>query len=319
MATSPAEEVAQDFSPFLKIYKDGHIERLVGVDVVPQSLDPETGVESKDVVISPDVFARLFAPKHAGAGDQKLPLVLYFHGGGFCVETPFCAKYHNAVKTIVAESSVVAVSVHYRLAPENPIPIPYDDSWAAFEWAASHSEGTGPDEWLNARADFRRVFLAGDSAGANIAHNLALRAGVSGSPAGVNLIGIVLIHPYFWGVEPIGNEPKEAEKRAMAEGIWRFSYPATQNGTDDPWMNPAKDPNFGKLGCGRVLVFVAEKDGLRDRGWYYKELLEKSEWGGTVEVVEAKGDDHVFHLSNPTCDNAVSLVKKIASFVNEEK
>ena len=65
--------------------------------------------------------------------------------------------------------------------------------------------------------------------------------------------------------------------------------------------------------------FVAEKDGLRDRGWYYKELLEKSEWGGTVEVVEAKGDDHVFHLSNPNCDNAVSLVKKIASFVNEEK
>ncbi|KAE9607267.1 putative carboxylesterase [Lupinus albus] len=46
------------------------------------------------------------------------------------------------------------------------------------------------------------------------------------------------------------------------------------------------------MGCGRVLVFVAENDILKDVGWYYKEVLEKSEWNGVVEVIEAKGEGH---------------------------
>ena len=81
-------------------------------------------------------------------------------------------------------------------------------------------------------------------------------------------------------------------------------------------MNPTKDPSLGRLGCERVLMCVAEKDGLRERGWFYKETLEKSGWAGTVEMLESRGSDHVFHLANPTCDNAVALLNKIASFVN---
>jgi acetyl esterase/lipase len=65
-----------------------------------------------------------------------------------------------------------------------------------------------------------------------------------------------------------------------------------------------------------VLVFVAENDLLKDRGWYYKELLEKIGWGGVVEVIETKGEGHVFHLFNPKCDNALSLFNQIASFIN---
>nr|UVC55198.1 carboxylesterase [Pteroceltis tatarinowii] len=323
MATSSADEVAHDFFPFLRIYKDGHIERITGIDVVPPSLDPKTGVESKDVVISPEtgVAARLYIPKSAAAAGQrqKLPLLVYFHGGGFCVETPFCAKYHHAVNNLVAEANVVAVSIHYRLAPENPIPIAYDDSWAAAKWVVSHSDGTGPDEWLNSHADFKRVFLAGDSAGANIAHHVALRAGLEGGLGSGNskLVGIALVHPYFWGSELIGDEVNHPEKAKWAEGIWRFACPGT-SGSDDPLINPAKDPNLGRLGCERVLVCVAEKDILRERGYYYKEILEKSGWEGTTEVVEAIDDDHVFHLSKPTCDNALALVKKISSFINQD-
>ncbi|XP_062084218.1 probable carboxylesterase 12 [Humulus lupulus] len=324
MAALPTDDVAHDFSPFLKIYKDGHIERLVGIDVVPPSLDPKTGVESKDVVISPEtgVKARLYVPNSAASQPQKkLPLVVYFHGGGFCVETPFCAKYHNAVNNLVAEANVVAVSVDYRLAPENPIPIAYDDSWAAVKWVVSHSGGTGPDEWLNSLADHKQVFFAGDSAGANIAHHMALRAGLEGGLVGSSddskLVGVALIHPYFWGAEPVGDEAKHPEKAKSAEGIWRFACPTT-SGVDDPYINPAKDPNLKKLGCDRVLVCVAENDLLKDRGFYYKEILEKSGWGGTVEVVEATGDDHVFHLSKPTCDNAVAMLKKISSFIKQD-
>ncbi|PON69130.1 Arylacetamide deacetylase [Parasponia andersonii] len=324
MATTSSDEVAHDFFPFLKIYKDGRIERVVGVDVLPASLDPTTGIESKDVVISPEtgVAARVYVPKSSvgACQPQKLPLVVYFHGGGFCVETPFCAKYHHAVNSLVAEANVVAVSVHYRLAPENPIPVAYDDSWAAVKWVVSHSGGIGPDEWLNSSADFKRVFFAGDSAGANIAHQLALRAGLEGglgSGDSSKLVGIALVHPYFWGVELIEDEVNHPEKAVWAEGIWRFATKGT-SGSDDPLINPAKDPNLGKLGAERVLVCVAEEDILKDRGWYYKEVLEKSGWRGTAEVVEATGDGHVFHLANPTCDNALAMLKKISAFINQD-
>ena len=55
---------------------------------------------------------------------------------------------------------------------------------------------------------------------------------------------------------------------------------------------------------------------LIDTGWYYKELLEKCEWNSVAEVIEAMGEGHVFHLLNPDCDNVVSLLDRVASFIN---
>ncbi|ESW28540.1 hypothetical protein PHAVU_003G295200 [Phaseolus vulgaris] len=310
---SLSTEVAMDLSPFVKIYKDGHIERVTGNDIVPPCLDPATNVESKDVVISKDddVSARIFIPKLTDQ-TQKLPLLVYFHGGGFCIETPYSPPYHKFINSLVSKANIVAVSVHYRRAPEHPVPIAHEDSWTSLKWVVSHFDGNGPEEWLNRHADFGKVFCGGDSAGANISHHMALRIGIHGLP-GMNLQGIVLVHPYFWGVERIGSEAQEHVP--IVENLWRFTSPAS-TGSDDPLLNPAKDPDLGKLGCKRVLVCVAEKDFLKDRGWHYKELLEKSEWEGVAEVLEANGEGHVFHLFNPDCDNAVSLLDQIASFIN---
>ncbi|KAB1207109.1 putative carboxylesterase 2 [Morella rubra] len=313
---SSTSEIAYDHSPFLKIYKDGRVERIAGTEVVPPSLDPQTGVESKDVVISPEtgVSARLYIPKRTNQTDRKLPLLVYFHGGGFCIETAFSPQYHRYVNSLVAEANVVAVSVEYRRAPEHPLPTAYNDSWAVLEWVASHADGKGPEEWLTNYGDLERVFFAGDSAGANIAHHMGLRVGAEGLD-GVKVEGIVLVHPYFWGTEPIGGEATEAESRAKVDRLWRFTCPAT-SGSDDPYINPASDPKLGSMGCGRVLICVAEQDFLKYRGWYYRDLLGKSGWGGVVEVMEASGNDHVFHLVDPVCENAVAMLKRTAAFIN---
>ncbi|XP_035542308.1 probable carboxylesterase 7 [Juglans regia] len=312
-----SSDIAVDYSPFIKIYKDGRVERMVGTEVVPPSLDRQTGVESKDVVISPEtgVSARLYRPNTTSQTRKKLPLLVYFHGGGFCVDTAFSPRYHRYLNSLVAEANVVAVSVDYRRAPEHPVPVAYDDSWDVLKWVASHVGGKGPDEWLkNQLVDFGRVVFAGDSAGATIAHHMGLRVGAEGL-SGVKLQGIVLVHPYFWGKEPIGGEVAEAEKKAKIDALWRFIFPAT-SGCDDPNINPATDPKLGSLGCGKVLVCVAEEDLLRDRGLYYRELLENSEWGGVVEVMETSGEGHVFHLDNPDGENAVAMLDRIVSFIN---
>ncbi|GFY89609.1 alpha/beta-Hydrolases superfamily protein [Actinidia rufa] len=100
-------------------------------------------------------------------------------------------------------------------------------------------------------------------------------------------------------IEPIGGEIGNVRGKSFSDKLWMFACPSS-SGSDDPMMNPAMDPGLSRLGCEKVLVCVAEKDFLRDRGWYYKEELGKSGWGGVVEIMEAVGEDHVFHLLNPT-------------------
>ncbi|KAH7575215.1 hypothetical protein ACOSP7_005324 [Xanthoceras sorbifolium] len=310
---SSKQEIAHDFSPFFIVYKDSRVVQLK----VPSSLDPKTNVESKDVVYSPHengLSARLYIPRSTHQ-NQKLPLLVYFHGGCFCIESAFSPTYHNYLNSLVAEANVIAVSVEYRQAPENPVPCPHDDSWTALKWVASHFNGQGPEDWLNRHADFQRVFLVGDSAGANIAHRMGIKHGLD-KLEGANIAGIILCQPYFLGEEPVGDETNHINQREKLQGLWRFTCPST-SGCDDPWISPGFDPNLASLGCTKVLVFVAEKDFLRARGVYYTEKLKESGWDGDLQVVESKGEDHIFHLINPTCENAVVMLKKIVAFINQ--
>ncbi|KAJ4977751.1 hypothetical protein NE237_008531 [Protea cynaroides] len=320
-SSKPESEIDQEFPPCLTVYKDGRVERHLFNDFIPASVDPKTGVSSKDVVISPDsgVSARIFLPDLTHT-NQKLPLLIYFHGGGFCVGSPSNYAYHHTLNSIVAESNVIAVSVDYRLAPEHPIPACYDDSWAALQWALSHSmaQKQEAEPWLTNHVDFDRVFLAGDSAGANIAHNMAMRMGAE---PGFKLVGIALVHPYFWGSESIGSEaeaPKQNHKE-MADRLWPFACPSNPD-NDDPRLNPmaANAPSLAELGCTRVLVLVATEDVLRDRGWLYYEALWRSGWMGTVEIKETE-ETHCFHIFKPESMKANELVTCLAAFLNQER
>ncbi|KAF9608404.1 hypothetical protein IFM89_009770 [Coptis chinensis] len=248
--------------------------------------------------------ARLYLPK--GANPQsKLPLFIYFHGGGFCIESAFCATYHNFLNLLVEKANVVAISVNYRRAPEFSLPIAFQDSWTSLKWVFSNPK----EEWLNNYADFNRVFMGGDSAGATITHNVAVQAAHSELNGKFN--GILVVHPYFLGVKPLDSEGD----MDLLGKLWTAVYPTT-SGLDDPLINPVKDPNFKKLACKKVLVCVAEKDLLVYRGKFYYEQLGKCGWNGVVELAEAKGENHVFFLSNPTCENAVEFFKLVVAFIN---
>ncbi|KAM1014540.1 hypothetical protein ACFX2C_044512 [Malus domestica] len=297
-----SSEVSFEFPTLFRIYNDGRTERLKGTETVPPSTDPTTGVQSKDIVLSPQsgLSARVFLPKLPDP-TRKLPLLIFIHGGAFVIESPYSPLYHNHVSLLASEANVVALSVHYRRAPEHPLPVAFEDSWDAVQWAAAHSNRNGPEAWLNDHVDFDRVFIGGDSAGGTLTHHVVRQAGLDGL-SGTRIVGMILFHPFF-----VNDEPGK---------LLEVIYP-TCGGSDDPRMWPGKDPKLGEIGCGRVLVFVAEKDFLRDRGWAYYEALKKSGYGGVVEIVESEGEGHVFHLFNPSCDKAVDLVRKVVFFINQ--
>ncbi|KAF8410032.1 hypothetical protein HHK36_002552 [Tetracentron sinense] len=323
MDSSTKPEVAYEVPPYLRVFKDGHVERLIGTDIVPPSLDIQTGVSSKDIIIIPEsgLSARFYLPKLTHT-HQKLPLIIYFHGGAFCISSASDPHYHRSLNSLAFHANAIAVSVNYRRVPEHPLPIAYEDSWEVLQWVASQYSklGDGAEAWLNSHADFERVFLAGDSAGANIAHHLAMRAADKELAGGVRLLGAILVHPYFWGEEAIGVEVLDPARKAMVDKWWLYVC-SSLKGNDDPLINPVAvgAPSLAGLGCKRVLVCVAEKDILRDRGRVYYEALVKSGWPGGAEIVETEGEDHVFHLFNPTCEKAVVIMKRLASFINQDK
>lgn len=304
---SGTDEIAHEFlpsHPIFRVYKGGRVERLRGTETVPPSPtpDPQTGVQSKDAVVSSTIglSARLFIPKITDP-TQKLPLLVYIHGGAFCIESPFSPLYHNYLTTLVAQSNVLAVSIDYRKAPEHPLPTAYDDSWTAIEWVASHVGKNGPEPWLNNHADFQRVFFAGDSAGANIAHNMVVKIG-DNRLSSLRILGLILMHPFFLN--------------SKRDKLIEYIFPSSR-GFNDPRLNPAIAPEvLAKLACSKVLICVAGKDWLKDRGWSYYEALRKTEWGGGLEIVETEGEDHVFHLFNPSAEKSVELMKRVASFMS---
>ncbi|KAL9247531.1 hypothetical protein vseg_020955 [Gypsophila vaccaria] len=308
--------ISYDMSPYLLQYSDGTISRLAGSERIPPGFDPRTSVTSKDILINKDIPARIYTPI---TSNHKLPLVLYFHGGAFVIASPSFPLYHDFCNRLVSSANVILVSVDYRLAPEHPLPAAYDDAWAAALWAAAHADGHGPEEWLNNNnVDFTKIILAGDSAGSTLAHHISCRVGRSCSSEKVCFEGMVLIHPYFWGTDPIGSEPQDPRKQ-MVDKWWMFVCPSDK-GCDDPLINPFSDeaPKVDKIICNRMMVLVAEKDVLCERGRYYCENVRKSGWKGQVEYFVSKGEDHVFHLFDGECEKAMEMMKKIALFINHE-
>ncbi|KAJ6971750.1 hypothetical protein D5086_025517 [Populus alba] len=318
---SSRQEVVFELPMTLRVHKDGHVERLIPTDFTPPSTDPITGVSSKDIVVVPEfnITARLFLPKITDP-NKKLALLVFFHGGAFVINTPFIAPFHKLVTNLVSEANVAAVSVDYRKAPEHPIPAAYEDSMAALKWVASHSNGDGPEPWLNNHADFQRVFLGGDSSGANIAHNLAMAAGNPETGLSIGLLGIALVHPYFWGSVPVGSEAdypddKSIINRDYVDRVWPFICPSNPD-NDDPRVNPVAEgaPRLVGLGCKRVLVCVAEHDVMKDRGWLYYEALGRSGWKGVVEIFETQGEHHGFHCYDLEHEKSKQLIQRLAAF-----
>lgn len=315
---NPDTEVDFDFSPLLIRYKSGRVHRLMGTARVDGGTDAVTGVTSKDVVIdaqSGGLAARLYLPGGVPRC-EKLPVVVYFHGGGFVVHSAFSRVHSRFLNALVAAAGVVAVSVDYRLAPEHPLPAAYDDSWAALKWVLANA-APGTDQWVSQYGDLSRLFLAGDSAGGNIAHNLALRAGEEGLDGGARIKGVALLDPYFQGRSPMGADAMDPAYLQSAARTWSFicagKYPI-----DHPYANPLALPasSWQRLGCSRVLVTVSEQDRLSPWQRAYYATLRSSGWPGQAELYETPGEGHVYFLTKLSTPQAQAEMATLVAFIN---
>src|SRR5438874_10503057 len=115
-----------------------------------------------------DIPVRLYSP----AEDAVLPVVVYFHGGGWCIGN--ITSHDGVCRKLATQSGLTVVSVDYRLAPEHVFPAAVEDSYAAAKWVADNAE--------RLRVDGSRMALAGDSAGGNLTAVTAIIARDRGAP-----------------------------------------------------------------------------------------------------------------------------------------
>ena len=120
------------------------------------------------------------------------PLVVMYHGGGFCVGLP--EGEEQTCRNLVLAFGATCFSCSYRLAPQFKFPYAVTDSWDALKWAAKNGEAFG--------ADLSKGFvIGGTSAGGNITAVLAHLARDEGlSP---RLTGQYLAIPAVGGNETI--------------------------------------------------------------------------------------------------------------------
>ncbi|XP_022148154.1 probable carboxylesterase 17 [Momordica charantia] len=299
---------------YLKVYSDGTVRRLIPDVVASMATQSSKNFKFKDVVIDPRkaVTGRLFLPDAAADAAGRLPVVVYFHGGGFCIGSTTWIGYHHFLGDLAAASQSVILSVDYRLAPENRLPAAYEDCYSALEWLG-HQASSEP--WLQ-QADLSHVFLSGDSAGGNIVHNVAIKT-IKSNISNMTIKGLLLIHPYF------GSEERtEKEKAEGAEGhvemndmFWRLSIPEGRNRdyfgcnfenaqvTEEEW---SQFPG--------VAVFVAGLDFLKERGVLYAKFLQQMKVK-EVKLLEAADESHVFHVFHPESEATRLLQKQMSQFM----
>ncbi|KAF2594493.1 hypothetical protein F2Q70_00044839 [Brassica cretica] len=279
--------VVDEVEGLIKVYKDGHVERSQLVPCVGPSLPLELGVACSDIYIDKltNVWARLYVPVDT---NSKLPLLVYFHGGGFCVGSASWSCYHEFLARLSASSRCMVMSVNYRLAPENPLPAAYEDGVNVIYWLKKRRSNS---LWAKL-CDLSRIFLVGDSAGGNIAHHVAARLATEADDLKpLRIVGTILIQPFFGGEarteseRGVENNTKSSILTlAASDAWWRLALPRGEN-REHPYCKPAKKMVV------RTLVCVAEMDVLMDR--------EIEMCDGNEEVIKRvvyKGVGHAFHI-----------------------
>lgn len=330
------KKIIEEVSGWLRVFDDGSVDRTwtgppevkFMSDQVQSHEDFVDGVATRDVITDSEsgLRVRIYLPKiEVNEDEQKLPILLHFHGGGFCISKADWFMYYHVYTRLAREAKVICVSVFLPLAPENRLPAACDDSFSALLWLKSLATGSAFHEpWLETHADFSRVFLIGDSSGGNLVHEVAARAGeVDLSP--VRLAGAIPIHPGFVRSTRSKSEQEQPESPFLTlDMVDKFLSLALPVGAtkDHPITCPMGDraPPIAAMKLPPILFCVAEMDLIRDTEMEYYEALKKG--NKDVELMVNKGMGHSFYLNKIAVDmdpqtgiETEKLIAGIADFV----
>ncbi len=240
---------------------------------------------------------RIYTPE----GDGPFPILVYFHGGGWVVGSINTVDASCRALTNLADCMVV--SADYRLAPEDKFPAAVEDCYAAARWVA-----------LNAAAlngDAARLAVGGESAGANLAAAVTLKAQESGLPS---LAYQLLMYPVTGHAFAMPSHMENAQgyflTTEMMAWFWDH-YLASEADGQNPLASPLRASTDQCRGLPPAFIATAEYDPLRDEGAAYATKL--GEAGVAVEYICFEGLIHGFMGMAKVIEPAGQALQKAAA------
>ncbi len=250
--------------------REARIAYRMGAEILDLPRAPLERVEDLQAAGLP---ARLYAPS-----GERLPTLLYLHGGGFTIGD--LETHDSLCRQLSLRSGMAVLALDYRLAPEHRFPAAVDDAWAALAWLHQASDSLG--------LDGSRLAVGGDSAGGTLAASTAFFARDRGLPLALQL----LITP------GTASRPDTASHRFFANGFlldaasiaWFFDHYIDREQRCDWRFAPLEADDHS--GLAPACVVLAECDPLVDEGIAYADTLRAA--GVDVQLELFRGVTHDF-------------------------
>lgn len=223
------------------------------------------------------IDARIYTPK---SSDKKpYPVVAYWHGGGFVLGG--LDTYDASARAIAKEANAIVVALDYRRAPEAKFPAAHDDAFAGYQWVVTNAASFGGDP--------KRIAVAGESAGGNLAANVAIAARDRGAAVPVHEL---LVYPVA-GTNMSTDSYREWDNaKPLTKGMMTWFFDNYTRSPDD-----AKDPRMDLVDAKlqslpKTTIILAEIDPLRSDGELLAKRLDAA--GVSVDKKVYEGVTHEF-------------------------
>ncbi|POB10642.1 hypothetical protein CO251_07360 [Sulfobacillus sp. hq2] len=276
-------------------------EGFVASQKLLQAAAPMTpNILTEDLMI-PGPYGEIPVRVYASAHQEAVPLVLFFHGGGFVLGD--IESYDHVARALQAASSAVVISVGYHRPPEFKFPKPVDECFAALHWVMRHAT-----DW---NTDPHCLFVSGDSAGGNLAAVVAQKA----RHDGITLRGQILFYPTTDMLAVTASKQIFGTQYLLQNDDMAWfgeMYLRTVEDALLPEASPARLPNLA--GLSPTFIATAEYDPLRDEAEDYAHALQAQ--GVDVWLRRYEGVIHGF-VSVPFFAQASAVMRDAARFIQQ--
>ncbi|WP_407181227.1 alpha/beta hydrolase [Bradyrhizobium sp. STM 3562] len=226
------------------------------------------------------------------------PTVVFFHGGGWVAGD--LETHDRQARWLAIETGAVVVSVDYRRPPEVRFPGAFEDAFAALQDVANRIDQFGGDP--------KRLGVAGDSAGGNLAATTAIAA----RDHGLSLAGQLLVYPVTDVVGSYADAKENARFPSRAENAegyflsrpvmeWFCGHYLADHSHGADWrVSPLRANDLA--GVAPAVICTAWFDPLRDEGAAYAKALQAA--GVPTRYHEGLGLIHGFFGLGEACEAA---------------
>ena len=257
---------------------------LVGAQAGVKLTLPKADVSQKTIQVDGQPL-NLTIVRPAGVKGE-LPVFMFFHGGGWVLgDFP---THERLVRDLVVGSGAAAVFVNYTPSPEAHYPVAINQAYAATKWVAEHGK--------EINVDGKRLAVAGNSVGGNMAAVVALMAKDKGTPA---IKFQVLLWPVTDANFETGSYNQFAEGHFLSKNMMKWfwdNYTTDANQRNEIYASPLRATPVQLKGLPPALVQTAGADVLRDEGEAYARKLDEA--GVPVTSVRYNGMIHDYGLLN---------------------